>query len=168
MIRIGKIAATHALNGAVILTHITGDNTWLKKGDAIMVEMQKGSYIPYFVSQCKATGYDEYHVSLEEINTQDAAKRLVGRAVYVDEKMLSAFAASSPLLWIGFTIVDKHYGNIGPLEDVMQTGAQWIGKLTYKETEVLIPLVDATLSAIDLKKKIVHTTLPEGLLEVYE
>jgi ribosomal 30S subunit maturation factor RimM len=50
----------------------------------------------------------------------------------------------------------------------MQTGSQWIGKINYKENEALIPLVDATIEGIDIKGRILKTTLPEGLLEVYE
>lgn len=168
MIRIGKLVATHGLTGSLIMTHIAGTSKWLKKGDALMVEMQKGSLIPYFVAQVKATGENEYIVTFEDIATPQEAKKLVTKHVYADEKLLAATANQSPLMWIGFNISDQHYGNIGILEDVMQTGAQWIGKLTYKENEVLIPLVDETLEAIDIKRKILKTKLPEGLLEVYQ
>lgn len=133
-----------------------------------MVEMQKGSLIPYFVSQCKPTSEEEYIVTLEDVTTPQQAKKLVTKHVYADEKLIAATANQSPLLWIGFNISDKHYGNIGTLEDVMQAGAQWIGKLTYKENEVLIPLVNETLEGIDIKHKILKTKLPEGLLEIYE
>lgn len=167
MIRIGKIVASHGLNGAVVMTHLGADGKWLKKGDTLMLEMQKGSLIPYFVEQCKATNPGEMIVNLEEVSTQQAAKRLVSRHVYVDEKLLAADVSHSPLLWIGFTVSDKHYGEIGKLEDVMQTGAQWVGKVNYKNNEALIPLVDATLLGIDSKKGLLLTDLPEGLLEVY-
>ncbi len=168
MIRIGKIVATHGLNGAMVMTHVVGNRTWLKKGDVLMVEMQKGSLIPFFVTQCKGATDEEYLVNLEEVSTQQAAKKLVTKHVYVEENILAGLAQTSPLLWIGFNIDDAHYGSIGALADVMQTGTQWIGKLEYKGAEVLIPLVDATLKNIDLKKKTLHTTLPEGLLEIYQ
>ena len=168
MIRIGKLVATHGVTGSLIMAHIAGTSNWLKKGDALMVEMQKGSLIPYFVAQCKATDKDEYIVTFEDMTTPQQAKKLVTKHVYADEKLLAATANESPLMWIGFNVSDEHYGNIGILQDVMQTGAQWIGKLTYKENEVLIPLVNETLEAIDLKRKILKTKIPEGLLEVYE
>ena len=59
MIRIGKIVATHGIGGSLILTHIVGNSKWLKKGNAIHVEMQKGSYIPYFISNIKANNNEE-------------------------------------------------------------------------------------------------------------
>ena len=167
MIRIGKIVATHGLSGSLVMTNITNDTKWLKKGAVLMVEMQKGSYIPHFVANCKATNPDEFLINIEEIDTQVAAKKLVTKHVYVDEALLAGLVTESPLMWIGFTVVDAHYGNVGHLEDVMQTGAQWIGKIVYNGNEALIPLVDATLTGIDVKGKILKTNLPEGLLEVY-
>jgi 16S rRNA processing protein RimM len=149
------------------MTHVAGESTWLKKGQVIMLEMQKGSFIPYFVSQCKPANQGEYHLNLEEIDTQQEARKLVTRAVYVDEKLLAGLEMKSPLLWIGFTVKDSHYGDIGALLDVMQAGAQWIAKVDYKGSEALIPLVDATLQGIDIKARILKTTLPEGLLELY-
>jgi ribosomal 30S subunit maturation factor RimM len=65
-------------------------------------------------------------------------------------------------------VSDAHYGNVGEIKDVMQTGAQWIGKVMYNNNEALIPLVDATIKAIDIKARILKTTLPEGLLELYQ
>jgi 16S rRNA processing protein RimM len=168
MIRIGKIVATHGLAGSLIMTHVAGRSNWLKKGHVLMVEMQKGSFIPYFVATCKPAKDDEYHLMVEDVNTQQEAKKLVTKQVYVDEALLAGMERESPLLWIGFTVSDKHYGDVGKIEDVMQAGAQWIAKLNYKNNEALIPLVDATLLAVDIKDRILKTDLPEGLLELYE
>jgi 16S rRNA processing protein RimM len=87
--------------------------------------------------------------------------------VYVDESLLSDYARQSPLLWIGFNLIDKNYGEIGKIEDVMQTGNQWLAKLTYKNTEVLIPLIEQTINELNIKTKTIKTTIPDGLLEVY-
>ena len=159
--------ATHGINGSLVLTHVVGTSTWLKKEHVLLVEMQKGSYIPYFVSQFKANNNKEYIINVEDIDKIDAAKKLVTKHVYVDESILSGFARQSPLLWIGFSVIDKNKGEIGTIEDVMQTGNQWLAKLTYKNIEVLIPLIDQTIEHIDIKSKTLKTTLPDGLLEVY-
>ncbi|MCW3122129.1 MAG: rimM [Flavipsychrobacter sp.] len=167
MIRIGKIVATHGLGGTLILTHVVGNSQWLKKEHVLHVEMQKGSYIPHFIDQCKAVNPKEYHITIENINTMEAAKRLVTKHVYVDEALLADYARQSPLLWIGFTVTDKASGNLGPIADVMQTGNQWLAKLNYKGTEVLIPLIEQTIESLDIKAKKLNINLPDGLLEVY-
>jgi 16S rRNA processing protein RimM len=167
MIRVGKIVASHGLTGSVIMTHVMDSNNWLKKGHVLHVEMNKGSYIPYFVAQCKSTTHQEYIINIEDIDKVEAAKKLVTKHVYVDESILVDFAKQSPLLWIGFNLVDKQKGTIGPIEDVVQTGRQWLATLTYLDTEVLVPLIDQTINEVNIKTRTIKVDLPEGLLEVY-
>ena len=167
MIRIGKIAATHGLSGSLILTHVVGNSNWLKKGQTLLVEMNKGSYIPYFVGQLKPANEKEYIINVEDIATIEQAKKLVTKQVYVDEAVLADYARLSPLLWIGFKLYDKHIGEIGIVEDVVQTGHQWLARLIYKDAEVLVPLIDAMINKLDIKNKTINMTLPDGLLEVY-
>ena len=167
MIRIGKIVATHGLTGSLILTHVLDNSTWLKKGHVLHVEMQKGSFIPHFISQCKAGNKGEYIVNIEDLDKVESAKKLVTKHVYADESLLTGFAKTSPLLWIGFTLTDKHKGKIGQIEDVVQTGSQWLATLTYENTEILIPLVDQTIEDVNIKTKTIKVDLPDGLIEVY-
>ena len=167
MIRIGKIVATHGINGSLILSHVVGKSTWLKKKHVLLVEMQKGSYIPYFITEFKPNNEKEYIIELEDIDKIEAAKKLVTKQVYVDESILSDFAGQSPLLWIGFILIDKNIGEIGPIEDVVHSGNQWLAKLTCQNSEVLVPLIDQFIAKVDIKAKTVRVILPEGLLEVY-
>ena len=167
MIRIGKIVATHGIGGSLILTHVVGNSKWLKKGTVLHLEMQKGSFIPYFISYIKANNNEEYIINVEDIDKIEAAKKLVTKHVYVDESILADYAKQSPLLWIGFNLIDKKEGNLGKIEDVMQTGNQWLAKITYKESEVLVPLVEQTIDNLNIKTKTIQMTLPDGLLDVY-
>ena len=167
MIRVGKIVATHGINGALVLTHIVGNSKWVKPGLALHLEMQKGSYIPYFISGIKINSNEECVINIEDIDKVEAAKKLVTKLVYVDESVLAAYASQSPLLWMGFNLIDKKEGSLGKIEDVMQTGNQWIAKITYKNTEVLIPLIEQTINSLNIRTKTIEMTLPDGLLEVY-
>jgi 16S rRNA processing protein RimM len=159
--------ATHGINGALILKHMTGDNNWLKQGDVLFVELRKGSEIPYFVVTVKAANDEEYIVTVEDVSTVEAAKKLTGKHVYVKEDVLKNVKTDSPLLWIGFNLVDKTKGGLGVIEDVLQTGHQWLAKLTIEGKEVLIPLVDEMLVDVNIRNKFVRVDLPEGLIEVY-
>ncbi len=167
MIRIGKIVATHGLQGAVVFTHVASDSKWMKKGIALMVEMQKGSFIPYFVSDFKTAKANEFILNIEELDKVDAAKKLVTKSVFVEEDVLAAYARQSPLLWIGFNVTDVNYGLMGPIEDVMQAPNQWLAKIVVEGKEVLIPLIDHVIKDINIKAKRLVIELPAGLLDVY-
>jgi 16S rRNA processing protein RimM len=166
MLRIGKVVAAHGLQGAVILTHVVGQSDWLKKDDVLFLELNKGSYIPFFVTGVKASGDDEYVVNLEDVAQVEQAKKLVGKHAYVKEDILAGHADDSPLLWIGFNLVDKQKGSLGPVEDVLQTGHQWLARLTYNGKEVLIPLIDQMILDVNLRNKFIRMDLPEGLLDI--
>jgi len=167
MIRIGKIVATHGLSGSLVMTHVVGNSSWLKKKQVLHLEMQKGSYIPYFVANVKPSGPKEYIIDIEDINKIESAKKLVTKHVYVDESILSAFAKQSPLLWIGFNLIDSEIGEIGTISDVVNSGNQWLAKVIYKNTEALIPLIDEFIQTVEIKVKKINITLPDGLLEIY-
>lgn len=164
MVRIGKIVATHGLQGAVILTHIIESSEWLKPEDVLFLEMQRESYIPFFLTSVKVSGDDEYVISFEDVTAIEEARKLIGRQVFVKEDLLSAQAQDSPLLWIGFNLVDKEKGALGKIGDVFQTGHQWLAKLNYEGREVLIPLIDEFILDINIRNKFIRMDLPEGLL----
>ncbi|XZF16067.1 ribosome maturation factor RimM [Chitinophagaceae bacterium MMS25-I14] len=167
MLRIGKIVATHGLQGNLIMTHIAGQAGWLKKDDVLFVEMNKGSFIPHFVTMAKAANDEEYIVTVDDVATVEAAKKLVGKQVYVKEELLAGIMKDSPLMWIGFNLVDRTKGSLGAIEDVLQTGTQWLAKLTIEGKEVLIPLIDQLIIEVNARNKFIRMDLPEGLIEVY-
>jgi 16S rRNA processing protein RimM len=166
MVRIGKIAATHGLQGNLVLVHSVGAAGWLKVGQPLFVEIRKDSRIPFFVAAEKSAGTDEYQVRFEDIDSVEAARALVGRPVYIDGEVLEKGNVDSPLRWIGFNLVDKTKGTIGAIEDVYQAGAQWLAKLTIEENEVLVPLVDAFILDVNTRNRFIRMDLPDGLLEL--
>jgi 16S rRNA processing protein RimM len=166
MIRIGKIVATHGLTGAVVFTHFADSKNWLKVGDVLFLELNKGSYIPFFVTSEKCVDEEEYLVGLEDVNTVENAKKLVSKHVYIEDDRLKDIVKKSPLMLMGFNIVDSSLGSIGIVEDVFQTGHQWLAKTTYEGREVLIPLFEQIILDINTPNKFIRMNLPEGLLDI--
>jgi len=166
MIRIGKIVATHGLAGDVILTHILNKKNWLKKDDALFLELHKGSFIPFFVTNVRATQEEECILRFEDITSVEAAKKLVGRSVYSEAAISQQRDADTPLLWVGYTIVDRKLGAIGVIDDVIQTAHQWLAQVQYNGKEVLIPLIAEMLRSAHPPTKTIQMELPDGLLEL--
>jgi 16S rRNA processing protein RimM len=167
MIRIGKIVATHGLQGALVMTHIIGSAQWLKKGMPLFLELHKESYIPFFTEQYKAHNDDEFVIHLEDVCTMEAARKLIGKHVYVQEDIVEPYLTDSPLLWLGFQVIDEVQGTLGKVDDIISTPTQWLAKMLYRNAEVLIPLVPELIKKVNIQKKTIHLMLPEGLLEVY-
>lgn len=166
MIRIGKIVATHGLRGEVVLSHIIGRSDWLKKDTVFFLELVKGSFIPYFLIAFRGNNTEEYLVAFEDVSTAEEAKKLIGKQVYLQEEILATLPKDSPLLYIGFNLVDKVKGTVGVIEDVYQAGPQWLGKLQYEGREVLVPLISQWIIDVNLRNKFIRMELPDGLLEL--
>lgn len=166
MIRIGKIVATHGLSGTLILTHIAGKNDWLHMDEAIFIAVQKDSRIPYYPTKVKRINDEEYHVQLDEVDSVEVAKKLIGKEIFVAPEVLGNATVDSPLLWVGFNVVDAHQGALGPLVDAVQTGPQWIGTIHYEGKEVLIPLVKPIIVEVNLRNRFLRLDLPDGILDL--
>ncbi|HEY9178111.1 MAG TPA: ribosome maturation factor RimM [Flavipsychrobacter sp.] len=167
MLRVGKIVAVHGLQGAVVLKQIIDNTGWLNAGDVLFIELKRESFIPHFVEKAKPANETEYIINLDEVDDSEQAKKLVGKTVYVKEEILEKAKVDSPLMYIGFNLVDKTKGGIGTIEDVLLMGKQWIARLTIDGKEVLIPLVEDMILDVNYKNKFLRMDLPDGLLEIY-
>ncbi len=166
-INIGKIVATFGLKGEVILKHALGKKVTMKGVEAIFVEMTKGSYIPYFVENAKPKDHEEVYIKLEGTDTKESAHKLIAKQVWLTEDDFRKQAGKqSAISLLGYSIINEGE-NIGTINEVIEQPHQVLLSIQYKGNEALIPLHDETLDKLDHKKKEVHVTLPDGLLEIY-
>jgi 16S rRNA processing protein RimM len=167
-INIGKIVASFGLKGEVILKHALGKKTELKNIEAIFVEENKGSYLPYFVESSKAKDHDETYVKLESIDTRESANRLSTKNVWLlDADFRKLAGKSAPISLLGFELITDEDEHLGPIEEVIEQPHQVLLRISLDGKEALIPLHAETLDKIDHQKKQVHVTLPDGLLDIY-
>jgi 16S rRNA processing protein RimM len=167
-INIGKIVASFGLKGEVILKHALGKKTELKNIEAIFVEENKGSYLPYFVESSKAKDHDETYVKLESIDTRESANRLSTKNVWLlDADFRKLAGKSAPISLLGFELITDEDEHLGPIEEVIEQPHQVLLRISLDGKEALIPLHAETLDKIDHQKKQVYVTLPDGLLDIY-
>jgi 16S rRNA processing protein RimM len=166
-IHIGKLAATHGLKGELVLKHTLGKRTDFKNTEAIFIEKIKDEYLPYFHENSIIKNNDETIVKLEGIDTKEAAAKFLQKKIWLTkndfEKLVSKTA---PVNLIDFLVINNN-DKLGAVESVIEQPQQIVLQLTMQNKEVLIPVNESTLRKIDRKKKEVHVSLPDGLLEIY-
>jgi 16S rRNA processing protein RimM len=166
-INIGKIVATFGLKGEVILKHALGKKVALKGVEALFVEMTKGGNIPYFIEQAKPKDHEEIYIKLEGCDSKEASHKLIGKQVWLmEEDFRKQAGKQSAISLLGYMIINEGEA-IGKIEEVIEQPHQVLLSIQYNDNEALIPLHEETLDNIDHKKKEVHVTLPDGLLEIY-
>ena len=165
--KIGKLVAAFGIKGEMILKHSLGKKSTLKGLKAIFIEEQKQSFIPWFIIGAKSKSEDEIYIQLEGIDSREAALKLIQKEAWLPEEDFKKLAsATSPLSFLGFSIIDNGK-DLGPILELIEQPHQLLCRIEIDEKEVLIPLNEQTLQKVDTKKRQVFVILPDGLLDVY-
>lgn len=130
-----------------------------------------GKPSPYFVESIRDAG--NILVKFEGVNTPEAAKQLNGsellmrRTDIVHPDQEAEVEAPLPYAALqGYTIVDTEKGPIGVIDEVIDMPQQALAAVMYEGREVLIPLNEHFIQAIDHAGRRITMELPEGLLEL--
>ncbi len=166
-IKIGKIVATFGVNGEVIVTHNLGKKTTFKNIEVLFVEQTKNTLIPFFIKTAKAKTEDETYVLFEDIKSKEAAKMLVGKAIWLlQDDFKKQVEKNSPIALLGYTVyADEEL--IGVVNEVIEQPHQILLTVNYKDKEVYLPMHEESIIGIDHKKNTIILNLPDGLLEIY-
>ncbi|HMK03705.1 MAG TPA: ribosome maturation factor RimM [Ferruginibacter sp.] len=166
--KIGKLAASTGLKGELVLQHSLGKKTSLKGLDAIFLQEQKDSFIPYFIQATQIRSDTETVIKLEGIDVMEVARKLTPKEVWLAEEDFKKFAASSsPIALLGFTMINEGK-DLGEILEVIEQPHQLLCTILVDGKEALIPIHEESLQKIDKKNRKVFVILPDGLLEIYK
>ena len=162
---IGYISKTHGLKGHVILRLTEDLGIDESKITSLFLEIG-GSQVPYFIESCSANNTG-YIVKFETIDTIDTSKKLIGKKAFclpdfviINEDSLNEF--------IGYTINDSQYGNIGTIVEVDDKTDNVIIKVAHPSgAEIILPFNDDLIIEIDDDLKTIDFNAPEGLIDLY-
>jgi 16S rRNA processing protein RimM len=66
----------------------------------------------------------------------------------------------------GYQLVDQELGNLGVIEEIVESPGQHLAMLDYQGREVVVPLNPVFIQSVDHNAKKVQVDLPEGLLDL--
>lgn len=164
---LGTLSKPHGIKGAFHVYLDVDDPEEYEDLDAVFLQLGN-EMVPYFITDLQIRSNLNL-MSLEGIETVDAAKELVGVKLFLPVSMLPKLKDNQFYYHeiVGYQVVDKNNGTLGTVKEVYSTGAQDVLVMTYQSKEVLIPLMDEIIPKVDKKNKLIHSILPDGLLEVY-
>ena len=166
-IHIGKIVAPHGITGHVIIEHALGKPIHFKGIDAIFVEKNAASFIPYFIQSAAVKTDTITHLQLEGINSREATAMLLGKKVWLPQDEFQKLVdKQSPLALLGYTVVEAGKP-IGIIQEVIEQPHQLMVTILYQGQEAYIPLHEESLKAVNHKAKTISVELPDGLLDLY-
>ncbi|MCX6322667.1 MAG: hypothetical protein NTZ41_00520 [Sphingobacteriales bacterium] len=165
--KIGKLVASHGTAGDLILQHSLGKKTTLKGLEAIFIEEQQNSFIPYFVEKASIKSENETFIKLEGIDSMEAARKLTPKETWLEAADFDKFSAkAAPISLLGYGLFEDEQ-HLGDILEVIEQPHQVLCSIRYQGKDALIPLHEDSLLKIDHKNKKVYVELPDGLLAIY-
>jgi len=165
--RIGSVLKTRGLKGE-LQAFIDYPEPEKLDFDALFLEVG-GKLVPYFVESFKMPQKNTAFIYLEDVDHIDKAFPLAKKDIYLPNKLKPKKKKNEFGLkdLLNFIAVDINEGELGEIIELQELPQQLIATVHYKGKEVLFPLNEAVIQAIDVVKGVVMVDLPEGLLDIY-
>lgn len=170
-IEIGFIARAHGLKGEVravfdvhdLAEYLEVEQLYLAKRDAPLQAYQ----IQRLRVHLPAKG--EVIIQFEEVENRNQAEDLKGSTIYFPEGELPELEEGHFYYFevVGYQVIDEKKGALGRVKGFFDGTAQDLMVMEYEGKEVLIPVTDQVVGQADHDKEVIHTDLPDGLLELY-
>ena len=108
-------------------------------------------------------------MKLEDVDSSDELQPILSSDLYLPLDLLPPLEGNHFYFHeiIGFSIEDEFHGELGIIESVYSHPSQDLISMSYQNKEVLIPISEEIILSLNRERKIIHTSLPEGLLDIY-
>jgi len=123
--------------------------------------------VPFFLAHWQVSGTKAI-AHFEEIESIDAATKLVGTEVYLPETSLPALDDGQYYFHdlVGMNAFEDEV-LIGLVVNILNFPGHDVLTIDHNGHEVLVPITDEIVREVNLKTKSVKLQLPPGLLDVY-
>jgi 16S rRNA processing protein RimM len=157
------------LFGEVLKTFGTDGELIIKIGESVPENIKEpvfiridGLWVPFYFKLFELRG-KKAKIIFENMEFEELAEELVGKKIFSHPEN-SKESASELSDLKGFTVIDSKLGNLGQVIDVFEYPGNPCIEITVNEKQALIPLNG--IKKLEYQKKLIHTTIPEGLLEL--
>jgi len=166
--QLGYIAKLHGYKGEVSLFLDVSDPDKYAGLEAFYLDIDE-QLVPFMVLSAKQKGKGQIALRLEGVDSEEAATRLLKKAVYLPDSFLESLDDKHfyDHEVIGFTVIDLNFGEVGELKDVFDSTATTLLQVFHGEKEVLIPLLPGLVQKVNRTDKQLLIESPDGLLNLY-
>lgn len=167
VIKVGEVTKTHGISGELSVTFL---NDMFENADPeFMIFNLEGILVPFVIEEYRFRSHTAALVKLEDVDSEDTAKRFVKTDVYIladqvsEETETEHYSYSS---FKGFTLYDVELGLIGEILNIDESTINTLLMVDYEGEEVLIPFDESLITALDMNNRQIEMRIPEGLLSL--
>lgn len=164
---LGYIAKRVGNYGDVAFVLDVDDPMRYQKLESVFVELNN-ALVPFFINKIQLRGNTAV-VSIEGIDTIEKAEEITKSSIYLPLNFLPPLTDKKFYFheMPGYTVIDKKYGAIGVVEEILDFPQQAVFQIKFGEHEILIPAKEEFIISINRSTKQLELNAPEGLIDIY-
>ncbi|QBA65539.1 ribosome maturation factor RimM [Muriicola soli] len=165
---LGKIVSKYSFKGEVLIKLDTDEPELYDNLESVFISLGN-NLVPFFIQHCQLHRSSLLRVRFEEVKEEADADRILGSEIYLPLEFLPKLSGNKFYYHevIGFTLMDKNYGDIGTLISVNDSASQALFVAEKQGKQLLIPINDDIITRIDRDNKTIFVETPEGLVSLY-
>ena len=162
---IGRIVGAHGMDGALRVKPETDDPAFYTGQRRIYVDAEEGLR-RHDVSLWRGSG-TEWVLALRGVETRDAAERLKGGEVLLDDSALKPLEEGEYFQHdlVGCVVVDEAGRLLGSVAGVVEAGGETLLDVREGQRAVMLPMVETVIRSVDVKARRIVASPPAGLIE---
>lgn len=166
---LGIILKPHGVFGNMVLKiEINFFDCLIDNLESIFIEIDE-QLVPFFIAEIDYVNEETAIIGFDDIDDESKVKELVGCRLFLPDNLIPEDIEKVAELHyiIGFTVIDSRHGEIGIIKDILQYSYNQILQIFNEGIEILIPASEEIIEEINVGKKLVKISAPEGLIEIY-
>jgi 16S rRNA processing protein RimM len=135
----------------------------------IQIQEKDKTLVPFFIESATLQNNGNLRCKIEGIDDQAAAKSLVGKSLFLPLEVLPKLSGNKFYFHevTGFAVFDQEKGELGIIDKVLEYPKSNLLSILKGDKEILIPITDETIVSVDRDNKLITTSAPEGLIDLY-
>lgn len=167
LIKIGTFNKPHGVRGELSFTFT--DDVFDRGESPYLVCCIDNIYVPFFIEEYRFKSGSTALLKLIDIENEIDARAFTNLEVFYPKKFYieNEEEATPDDYFIGYTINEVEHGVLGEVAAIDDSTINALFIVTTpEERELLIPIQEEFVRAIDEEARVIHMELPDGLLEL--
>jgi len=169
---LGYTSKIHGKQGDIIIKLDVDFPEEYKNLESVFIRLNKTdtSLIPFFISKTQIQKSGNLQIKIEDVNTFEDAKTLIGKEVYLPTTSLPPLTGNKFYYHevVNFKVIDTNIGELGIIQKVLDHPTQAIFEVINNDKkEILIPITDNIIVGVNREEETIEVTTPEGLVDLY-
>ena len=127
------------------------------------------SWFLFFIEEYRYKTDTVILLKLKNVDDEKAAREFSNREVFYPLDEVDEEDLVGDMTWdsfIGYTVVDETYGEIGEVTDVDESTINVLLQIDHNGEELLLPAVEELILSADHENKKLVVSIPDGLLDL--